>query len=192
MHTFEVLVNWVNAPQSIIFQLADVGFTSAYLADLWTGADIGTVDASYTVSVDAHGALIYKLSNGTLVAPYQFTTYLANASRNVLAGGATTRPLSDNSIVVGDLGYAGTLTFVDVDGGENGGTKLLSLSYVNADYTFSNSNCSNCRRAEMSMNGGTPVVVEMPLSGQVRVCLGFKQSIESGLYRTGISCSTGI
>ncbi|KAF8428454.1 hypothetical protein L210DRAFT_3320520, partial [Boletus edulis BED1] len=63
----------------------------------------------------------------------------------------------------------GTLTSVDVGGGTNGGTKLLMISYVNADSDFSNTDCSNCRRPEVSAHGGTPVVAVMPLSRQVQV-----------------------
>lgn len=101
--------------------------------------------------------------------PCNYTTYLAAASSNTLTGGATPRALNGSASVVGNIGYSGTLAFMSVDGGASGGMKVLSLSYVNADYTFSNTNCSNCRRAEVSVNEGTPVAVEMPISGQVRV-----------------------
>ena len=160
-------MNWVNALQSITLDLSDIGLISADLTDLWTGANLGTVGASHTAPVDAHGALVYKLSNGVKAAPRQWTTYLATASSNVLMGRASTRALNCSASVVGDIGYGGTLTFVGVDGCASGGTQLLSLSYVNADYTFSNTACSNCRRAEVSVNGGTPVEVKMPISGQV-------------------------
>ncbi|EGN98592.1 carbohydrate-binding module family 35 protein [Serpula lacrymans var. lacrymans S7.3] len=60
----------------------------------------------------------------------------------------------------------GTLTFTNVDGGTTGGTKLVSLDYINADYTFTNTACSNCRNAWVSVNGGEAVQVQMPISGQ--------------------------
>ena len=169
MNAFQVLLNWVDASQSITFDLSDVGLVTADFTDLWTGAALGNAHISYTTSVDAHGALMYKLSNGVQTVPSEYTTYLATASPNLLVGGATPRALNTSSSVVGNIGHGGTLTFVGVDGGERGGTKLLSLSYANADYTFYNTDCSNCRRAEVSVNMGTPVVVEMPISGQVRV-----------------------
>ena len=165
----QVLVNWVNTNQLITFDLLDVGLVSADLTDLWTGSDLGTVHTAYTAPVDAHGALIYKLSNFAQATPCNYTTYLAAASSNTLTGGATPRALNGSASVVGNIGYSGTLAFMSVDGGASGGMKVLSLSYVNADYTFSNTNCSNCRRAEVSVNEGTPVAVEMPISGQVRV-----------------------
>lgn len=159
----------MNAEQSITFDLSDVGLVSADLTDLWTGAYIGTVKALHTTSVDPHGAVVYKLSNGVQAAPHQYTTYLATASPNALSGGASQRALNASASVVGQIGHGGTLTFVGVDGGTSGGKKLLSLSYANADYVFSNTECSNCRRVQVSVNGGTAVVVEMPISGQVRV-----------------------
>lgn len=64
---------------------------------------------------------------------------------------------------------SGTLTFTGVDGGTAGGTKLVSVDYINADFTFFNTDCSNCRNAFVSVNGGTAVQVQFPISGQVRV-----------------------
>ncbi|KIJ64233.1 carbohydrate-binding module family 35 protein [Hydnomerulius pinastri MD-312] len=161
-----VLLNWANATQSITFDLPDVGLSAAYITDLWTGAELGTTELTYTTSVGAHGALVFKLSNGVLAPPTQFTTYLAESLSNVLTGGATPRALNSSASVVGYIGYNGTLTFTGVDGGATGGTKLVSLTYANADYTFYNTDCSNCRRAEVGVNGGAPVIAEMPISGQ--------------------------
>ncbi|KAG9310120.1 glycoside hydrolase family 27 protein [Chiua virens] len=143
-----VLLNWMNAQQSIIFDFADVGLVSADLTDLWTDTDLGTITASFTATVDAHGALIYNLRDGVQAVPPQFTTYLASAASNTLTGAASLRSLNASAAVVGYIGYGSTLTFTGVDGGTSGGTKLLSLTYANADYTFYNSDCSNCRRAE--------------------------------------------
>ena len=69
--------------------------------------------------------------------------------------------------VVGFVGMGGNLTFNGVSGGTSGGTKLLSLDYINADFTMTDTDCSNCRNAFISVNGGTAVQVQMPLSGQV-------------------------
>ena len=175
-----MLLNWVNASQPITFDLSDVGLVSADVIDVWTGTALGPINASYTASVEAHGALVYQLYNTVGAAPYQYTTYLASASSNVLTGGATPRAINASDSVIGHIGHGGTLTFAGVDGGASGGTKLLSVTYANADYTSYNTDCSNCRRAGVSINGGTPVVVEMPISGQVRVWVGlFGRSTES-------------
>lgn len=79
----------MNAIQWITFDLTDVGLISADIIDVWTSDDLGTVNVSYAASVEVHGALVYQLSNTALATPYQYTTYPASASSNVLEGGAT-------------------------------------------------------------------------------------------------------
>jgi alpha-galactosidase len=44
----------------------------------------------------------------------------------------------------------------------------LTIDYINGDFVFSNTDCSNCRNALFSVNGGSPVQAQMPISGQVR------------------------
>lgn len=122
----------------------------------------------YTSTLEAHGVLVLKLSGATSASPPSFTFYNAAASGNTLAGGASIRVVSSSISVVGFVGNGGTLTFNGVDGGSSGGTKLVSFDYINADFVFSNTACSNCRNAFISVNGGTPVQVQMPISGQVR------------------------
>jgi len=123
--------------------------------------------ARYTSNVDAHGVIVLKLSKGTLIPPPSFTFYNAAAPENTLAGGASVRVISSIS-VVGFVGNGGTLTFNDIDGGESG-TKLVSVDYINADFVFQNTECSNCRNSFFSVNGGDPVQVQMPISGQVSI-----------------------
>lgn len=95
-----------------------------------------------------------------------FTSYLASAA--TLAGGASTRVVNSTVTVAGFIGEGGTATFTGVDGGTAGGTKLISIAYINADFVFSNTACSNCRNAFLSVNGGSAVQVQMPISGEVR------------------------
>lgn len=102
-----------------------------------------------------------------------FTFYDAAASGNVLGGGATPRVVNDTVTVVGFVGEGGTLEFTGIDGGESGGTLLLSLDYINADVTSTNTACSNCRNAFMSVNGGAAVQVQMPLSSSLVSALSF-------------------
>lgn len=95
------------------------------------------------------------------------TFYPAAASSNTLAGGAATRVVSSSVTVVGFIGNGGILTINGVDGGASGGTKTLSLDYINGDFVFTNTDCSNCRNAFISVNGGTAVQVQLPISAQV-------------------------
>jgi len=80
--------------------------------------------ARYTSNVDAHGVIVLKLSNSTLISPPSFTVYNAAAPENTLAGGASVRVISSSISVVGFIGNGGTLTFNNIDGGESG-TKLV-------------------------------------------------------------------
>jgi len=109
-----------------------------------------------------------KLTNGIAASPPIFTFYAAASSNSTIAGGANTRVVNSSTTVVGFVGFNGTLTFNNVDGGKKGGTKLLSFDYINGDYVFFNTGCSNCRDAFVSVNGGTPVHTQMPISAQVR------------------------
>jgi alpha-galactosidase len=115
---------------------------------------------------------VLKLSNAVKSSAPAFTFYTAASSSNVLGGGAVIRAVN-NTQVVGNVGMGGTLTFTGVNGGTNGGTKLVSVDYINADVTFSNTACSNCRNAWVSVNGGSAVQVNFPLSGQVSNSLPF-------------------
>ncbi|KAJ3565765.1 hypothetical protein NP233_g7432 [Leucocoprinus birnbaumii] len=162
--TAAVIINWQNQARSLTFDLADVGFSAATASNLVSGASIGRLSGSYTTNVDAHGVLVLKLSGTTSIAPPSFTFYNAAASGNTLAGGASVRVVSSSVSVVGFVGNGGTLTFNNVDGGSTGGTKLLSVDYINADFVFGNTDCSNCRNAFFSVNGGSPVQVQMPIS----------------------------
>lgn len=86
----------------------------------------------------------------------------------MLAGGASTRVVNNTATVVGFVGEGGTVTFKNVTGGTAGGMKLLAVDYINADVAFTNTACSNCRNAFISVNGGPSIQAQFPLSGQVR------------------------
>ncbi len=127
----------------------------------------------FTAPIAAHGALVLKLTNGVPAPVPTFTYYAAAGPGSVLAGGATPRVVNGTATVVGFVGNGGTLTLTGIDGGASGGTMLLTVDYINADVTFSNTACSNCRNAFFSVNGGPAVQAQMPLSGQVRDVLGW-------------------
>jgi alpha-galactosidase len=135
---------------------------------------------SYTAEVDAHGVLVLKLTNSSPVSAPQFTYYEAAADGNTLAGGASIRNLDDSVSVVGFIGNGGTLTFNGIDGGPEGGDKLLSIDYINAEVDYFNDDCSNCRNAYVSVNGGDTQRVELPISGQVRLCRKFACRVLGG------------
>ncbi|KAJ7250018.1 hypothetical protein B0H12DRAFT_1019369 [Mycena haematopus] len=108
--------------------------------------------------------MVLKLTGGVAAVTPTFTYYAATSG--TLGGGATPRVVNSTVTVVGFVGNGGTLTFSGVDGGAAGGTKLLAFDYINGDVTFANTACSNCRNTFVSVNGGTAVQVQMPLSAQ--------------------------
>ncbi|PPQ72955.1 hypothetical protein CVT26_014529 [Gymnopilus dilepis] len=164
--TVAIIINWQNASRALSFDLADIGLSSANAVDLITGLSLGKLKGTYIANVDPHGSMALKLTDGVRAPAPRFTYYDAASSTSTLAGGATPRVVNSTITVVGFIGQGGTLTFDHVDGGSAGGIKLLSFDYINADYTFTNTACSNCRNAFVSVNGGTPVEVQMPISGQ--------------------------
>lgn len=127
-----------------------------------------TVLDRFTTTVSAHGSIVLGLTDTIASNAPTFTYYLAANSTSVLSGAATTRIVNDTATVVGFIGNDGanTLTLTGVDGG-TGGSKLISVDYINADVTQSNTACSNCRNAWVSVNGGDAVQLQMPISGGV-------------------------
>ncbi|TDL27972.1 glycoside hydrolase family 27 protein [Rickenella mellea] len=163
--TVVIVVNWQNVQRSLTLNLADAGFTSATLMDLWSGSSLGKFTNTYTATVPAHGNLALKLTGGTAAPKPSFTTYTAAATQNIVAGGAQAVTVNTTQVVE-NIGSGGTLTFTGVDGGTTGGTKLVSINFINADVAFNNGACSNCRNAFVSVNNGNAVQVQFPLSGQ--------------------------
>ncbi|KAF7768293.1 hypothetical protein Agabi119p4_7536 [Agaricus bisporus var. burnettii] len=162
-----VIINWQNTRRSLTFNLADVGLSSADATDLISGSFLGRINQSHTAVLEPHGVMVLKLSGTLTVAPQpSFQFYMAASSKNTLTGGANIRAVTSSVSVVGFIGNGGKLVFNEVDGGSIGGTKLVSIDYINADFVFSNTACSNCRNAFISVNGGTPVQAQMPISGQ--------------------------
>jgi len=118
-----------------------------------------------------------KLATGAPAPAPSFTFYNTAASSNTLAGGATLRAVNSSVTVVAYLGNGGTLIIKGVDGGTSGGTKTVSLDYINGDVAFTNTACSNCRNAFISVNGGSAVQVQMPISAQVKLFLSQLSSL---------------
>ena len=58
-----MFLSWVNATEWITFDFADVGLVPADVIDVWTGDDLGNVNAPYSASVEPRGALVYQLFN---------------------------------------------------------------------------------------------------------------------------------
>ncbi|TFK52138.1 glycoside hydrolase family 27 protein [Heliocybe sulcata] len=164
--TVVLVLNWQNQTRSLTFDLADVGFESASATDLWSGQSLGQLTSSYDATLDAHASLVLRLYDTVPAQPPSFTYYPASSPNNILSGGAASRAVNSTVTVVCDIGYNGSLTFTGIDGGPSGGSQLISIDYINADFTYSNTDCSNCRNAYISVNGEPAEQVQMPISGQ--------------------------
>ncbi|KAF4577242.1 hypothetical protein EYR36_005229 [Pleurotus pulmonarius] len=162
--TVAVIINWQNSARSLNVSLSDIGFSAATIVDLISGASRGRLANSFAATVAAHGVVVLKVTDGVAATAPIFTFY--QASSGVLTGGASVRTVNSTVSAVGFVGNGGTLSLQNVDGGVSGGTKLLSIDYINADFVFSNTDCSNCRNTLISVNGGAPVTAQMPISGQ--------------------------
>ncbi|KAI3618004.1 glycoside hydrolase family 27 protein [Moniliophthora roreri] len=158
-----LVINLQTLSRTVALNLADVGFSSANAQDIITGHDLGMISNSYEATLEGHGSFMLKLTSGTPVPPPEFTFY--DASSGDLSGGANTRSVND-TIVVGFVGNGGKITLNNVDGGSEGGTKLLALDYINAEFTMTNTACPNCREAILRVNGGEEARAQMPISGQ--------------------------
>jgi alpha-galactosidase len=112
--------------------------------------------------------LVLKLSATKSVSAPGFTYY--SASTFALSGGAKLSTVNSSIPVAGYVGLGGVATISAVDGGSAGGTKTLAFDYINADFVFgwNSAACQNCRDAYVSVNGGASVLVNFPISGQVR------------------------
>ncbi|KZT18611.1 carbohydrate-binding module family 35 protein [Neolentinus lepideus HHB14362 ss-1] len=164
--TVALLLNWQNQTRPLTFDLSDVSFKSATAIDLWSGESLGKVVDSYNTTLDGHASLVLRLSDTISLPSPSFTYYPASSTNTTLSGGAASRSVNSTITVVGGIGYNGSLTFTGIDGGSSGGSKLVSIDYINADFTYQNTDCSNCRNAYISVNGGPAQQMQMPISGQ--------------------------
>jgi hypothetical protein len=132
---------------------AQLGFTNAAeVQDLWADTDLGSQTSGYSANVSANGATFYR------IAPvFSAFRYLANASANVLGGGASlvTSPDLSGGVKVGNVGMGGTLTFNNVVV-PSSGTYNVTFFYENGDAS---------RSANISINGGSTTALTFGPSG---------------------------
>ncbi|KAI0031218.1 glycoside hydrolase family 27 protein [Vararia minispora EC-137] len=188
--TVAVVINLAGTTSNVTFKLSDVGFSSAHAVDLLSGASLGMISGSLSRTLNAHGSIVLQLSNAVSTPALTFKFYSAAASTNILSNGAATRAVNSSVTVVGELGgpSRGVLTITGIDGGSSGGSKLVSIDYINADWTQStNVPCANCRFAFLSVNGGAPVGVQMPISGMTWDIVLTGYLVELSGFKSGTS-----
>ncbi|GIH07590.1 hypothetical protein Rhe02_56570 [Rhizocola hellebori] len=66
---YVALFNRGSASANVALNLADLGIGSATATDLWSGAALGTFTGTFTRSLPAHGAGLYRITPQTTVPP---------------------------------------------------------------------------------------------------------------------------
>ncbi|PWN36322.1 glycoside hydrolase [Meira miltonrushii] len=158
-------INWQSNSRSLTVDFSALNITSANVADLFAGSTKQDA-SSYTANVDEHGSIALRLSS---------IKYSNNASPNVDWIPATSGKLAGDTNVqdcsgctggkkVGDIGNGSgnTVTFDNIN--TSGSTATILFDYINCEIGYLNMG-TNARNATISVNGGSPVTVNFPLSG---------------------------
>ncbi|WP_112263762.1 alpha-galactosidase [Lentzea terrae] len=81
---YVALFNRDNTSGNVSLTLSALGMGSATVTDLWSGADLGTVSGTFTRSLPAHGAGLYRLSPRTTATAYTLTAQHSGKLLDVL------------------------------------------------------------------------------------------------------------
>ncbi|TDC86221.1 alpha-galactosidase [Micromonospora sp. KC606] len=83
-HKYVAMFNRDGVAGNVSLNLATLGIGSATVTDLWSGANLGTVSGTFTRSLPAHGAGLYRLVPQTTVPPPVTYTLTARHSGKLL------------------------------------------------------------------------------------------------------------
>lgn len=166
--TVAVIVNWAWEPAPKTIDLADLGFSSAHVYNVWNGKDLGIADKTFTANVGMHGSLFLKLTDTKPCAKRNFKQYSAGQAE--IMGTARLKQVNSNVQAVSLIapnGQAG-VRWKDVDGGPNGGNVLVSIDFINADLSAGNTKDGklNYKPTVITVNDKDKVYVDFPISGQ--------------------------
>ncbi|MFI9638666.1 alpha-galactosidase [Micromonospora sp. NPDC051925] len=81
---YVALFNRESTAADVSVNLADLGIGSAVVTDLWSGANLGTSAGTFTRSLPAHGAGLYRLAPETTTPPPASYTLTARHSAKLL------------------------------------------------------------------------------------------------------------
>lgn len=157
-------INWQSNSRSLTINFSDLNITNANVQDLLTGNTQQGV-SSYTANVDEHGSIALRLSSISYSNANPNVNWIP-ATDGQLAGNANIQNCSgcSNGKKVGDIGNGSgnTVTYNNIQ--TSGSTATILFDYINCEVGYMNQG-SNARTATISVNGGSPVNVEFPLSG---------------------------
>ena len=83
-HRYVALFNRESGTANVSVNLADLGIGSATVTDLWSGGGLGTVTGTFTRSIPAHGAGLYRVAPQTTVPTPTSDTLTARHSGKLL------------------------------------------------------------------------------------------------------------
>ncbi|KNF03917.1 hypothetical protein PSTG_03004 [Puccinia striiformis f. sp. tritici PST-78] len=181
--TVAVIINWDDNTSQKVIDLADLGFSSAHLYDVWTGKDLHMVKGTYTTTVGGHGALFLKLTETTPAPKPKFKRFpaeMADAMGTARLKDVTPK-LKAMSRIAPD--GKGGVRWSNIPGGQTEGDVLVSIDYINAylpdntkyyfkpswgfDANLGTRDDPNLafRRTVITVNDTKKVIVDFPISG---------------------------
>lgn len=160
-----LLLDQTNKARNLYVEFKDHGISTADVLDAWTGATQTGVDR-YETSVGAHGSLVIRLSNIKYISPAlaaPSVTYY-EVEKGSLIGGAKVQSCSGCSGGQ-NVGYIQSGSSVTLSGIRTSQTYSdVLFDYINAEVGYLGGS-ANFRSASVSVNGGSPVEVQFPLTG---------------------------
>ncbi|OAV90878.1 hypothetical protein PTTG_11895 [Puccinia triticina 1-1 BBBD Race 1] len=163
--TVAVIINWEYDTSKKQINLADMGFSSAHVYDIWHGKDLGAVNSTYNATVGGHGCLFLKL-NDTKPAPKpQFKRFPAETAD--LMGSARLKDVTPKikavSLISPNGGGGARWTIP----GQMQGDVLVSFDYINAQWAPGDNDYSklNFKRVVITVNDEKKVIADFPVSG---------------------------
>ncbi|KNZ64541.1 hypothetical protein VP01_1017g3 [Puccinia sorghi] len=163
--TVAVIINWADVPATKLIHLSDLGFASARLMDVWTGADLGKFQNTFTNNISGRGSLFLKLTETTAAPQKKFQRFTIDTAQ--VTAPAEVR-LVNNVKVASKIGIEGqgAVVWNNIPGGHNRYVDL-SIDYINAELPYGNKDHSklNFRRAFIIVNGEQKIQAHFPISG---------------------------
>ncbi|KAH9451288.1 hypothetical protein MJO29_009068 [Puccinia striiformis f. sp. tritici] len=180
--TVAVIINWEDNTSQKVINLADLGFASAHLYEVWTGRDLGPVKGTYTTTVGGHGALFLKLTETTPAPKPKFKRFPAEMADAM--GTARLKEVTPKLKAMSQIGPDGKggVRWSNIPGGQTEGDVLVSIDYINAYLpdntkyyykpsweivsvgTHEDPNLA-FRRTVITVNDTKKVIVDFPISG---------------------------
>ncbi|POW23475.1 hypothetical protein PSHT_00019 [Puccinia striiformis] len=177
-----VIINWEDNTSQKVINLADLGFASAHLYEVWTGRDLGPVKGTYTTTVGGHGALFLKLTETTPAPKPKFKRFPAEMADAM--GTARLKEVTPKLKAMSQIGPDGKggVRWSNIPGGQTEGDVLVSIDYINAYLpdntkyyykpsweivsvgTHEDPNLA-FRRTVITVNDTKKVIVDFPISG---------------------------